>query len=111
MSRFLDMLLAAAVRTDRGMTTGEPKAPVRRTWAEVHATALDMAAALQAGTAALPGLTSGSAVGVLAGEPATIAPGRAGRVAHRRQRDDAAPAHRRAPTWPPGPRTPCRSSR
>ena len=74
MSRFLDMLLAAAVRTDRGMTTGEPKAPVRRTWAEVHATALDMAAALQAGTAALPGLTSGSAVGVLAGEPATIAP-------------------------------------
>jgi fatty-acyl-CoA synthase len=74
MSRFLDMLLAAAVRTDRGMTTGEPKAPVRRTWAEVHATALGMAAALQAGNATLPGLTSGSAVGVLAGEPASIAP-------------------------------------
>jgi len=74
MSRFLDMLLAAAVRTDRGMTTGEPKAPVRRTWAEVHATALGMAAALQAGSATLPGLASGSAVGVLAGEPANIAP-------------------------------------
>jgi fatty-acyl-CoA synthase len=74
MSRFLDMLLDAAVRTDRGMTTGEPKAPVRRTWAEVHATAVGMAAALQAGSAGLPGLTRGSAVGVLAGEPASIAP-------------------------------------
>ncbi|MGI5126110.1 fatty acyl-AMP ligase [Pseudonocardia sp. CA-107938] len=74
MSRFLDMLLDAAVRTDRGMTTGEPKAPVRRTWAEVHETALGMAAALQAGSADRPGLVHGAAVGVLAGEPATIAP-------------------------------------
>ncbi|SHK34135.1 fatty-acyl-CoA synthase [Pseudonocardia thermophila] len=74
MSRFLDMLLTAAACTDRGMTTGEPKAPVRRTWAEVHATAREMAAALQAGTADRPGITRGSAVGVLAGEPAAIAP-------------------------------------
>ncbi len=74
MSRFLDMLLAAAERTDRGMTTGEPKEPVRRSWADVHEIALGMAAALQAGSPAAPALERGSSVGVLAGEPATIAP-------------------------------------
>jgi fatty-acyl-CoA synthase len=74
MSRFLVMLLDSAARSPRGMTTGEPKAPVRRTWPEVHATARRMAAALQAGSADVPGLEPGSAVGVLAGEPASIAP-------------------------------------
>ena len=74
MSRFLSMLLDSAARTDHGMTTGEPNAPVRRTWAQVHETALGMAAALRAGTDVLPGLEPGSSVGVLAGEPATIAP-------------------------------------
>jgi fatty-acyl-CoA synthase len=74
MSRFLVMLLDSAAHSTRGMTTGEPKAPVRRTWPEVHATARRMAAALRAGAAEVPGLEPGGAVGVLAGEPASIAP-------------------------------------
>jgi fatty-acyl-CoA synthase len=68
MSRFLAMLLDSAARSPRGMTTGEPKAPARRTWPEVHASALRMAGALR------PELDPGSSVGVLAGEPASIAP-------------------------------------
>ncbi|GAA1247097.1 fatty acyl-AMP ligase [Pseudonocardia aurantiaca] len=74
MSRFLVMLLDSAAHSPRGMTTGEPKVPVRRTWPEVHATARRMAAALRAGAAEVPGLEPGNAVGVLAGEPASIAP-------------------------------------
>src|SRR5688572_10222590 len=74
MSRFLVMLLDSAARSPRGITTGEPKAPIRRTWPEVHATARRMAAGLLSGTAGVPGLRPGSAVGVLAGEPAMIAP-------------------------------------
>jgi len=71
MSRFLATLLESASRSAHGMVTGEPHEPVRRTWPEVHARALAMAAALRAGR---PGLTAGSAVGVLAGEPVSIAP-------------------------------------
>ncbi len=71
MSRFLALLLESAARSSHGMTTGEPSAPIRRTWPEVHATALRMAAALQTGA---HGLTRGASVGVLAGEPADIAP-------------------------------------
>jgi fatty-acyl-CoA synthase len=67
MSRFLAMLLDSAVRSPRGMTTGEPKAPVRHTWPEVHERARRMAG----GLADLP---RGAAVGVLAGEPVSIAP-------------------------------------
>ncbi len=52
----------------RGMTTGEPKAPLRRTWPEVHDRARRMAGDLVAQVA------PGTAVGVLAGEPASIAP-------------------------------------
>ncbi|MHA6796717.1 fatty acyl-AMP ligase [Pseudonocardia bannensis] len=74
MSRFLAMLLDTAVRSDRGMTTGEPGEPVRRTWPQVHATALRMAAALQAGADGVPALRRGGAVAVLAGEPASIGP-------------------------------------
>jgi fatty-acyl-CoA synthase len=74
MSRFLAMLLDSAARSDRGMITGEPKNPVRHTWPEVHATARRMAAALRAGTADHPGIEHGAAVGVLAGEPVSIAP-------------------------------------
>ncbi|SEO67174.1 fatty-acyl-CoA synthase [Amycolatopsis saalfeldensis] len=51
------------------MVTGEPKEPVRRTWAEVHDEALRVAGALVAG-----GLTPGSAVAVLAAAPSLIAP-------------------------------------
>jgi fatty-acyl-CoA synthase len=74
MSRFLAMLLDSAAHSSRGMTTGEPKDPVRRTWPQMHATACRMAAALRAGTADLPGLERGAAVGVLAAEPVSIAP-------------------------------------
>jgi len=71
MSRFLAMLLDSAARSSHGMTTGEPKAPVRRTWPEVHATARRMAAALAGGS---DPVERGASVGVLAGEPAAIAP-------------------------------------
>jgi fatty-acyl-CoA synthase len=74
MSRFLAMLLDSAHRSARGMTTGAPAAPTRRTWAEVHATARAMAAALGAGLDGGPAVGRGTAVGVLAGEPASIAP-------------------------------------
>jgi fatty-acyl-CoA synthase len=69
MSRFLATLLESASVTARGMTTGEPHAPVRRPWSEVHAEARGRASALRAA-----GLGPGRAVGVLAGEPAVIAP-------------------------------------
>jgi fatty-acyl-CoA synthase len=51
------------------MVTGEPKEPVRRTWAEVHEQAMRVAGGLVKG-----GLVPGSAVAVLAGAPALIAP-------------------------------------
>ena len=69
MSRFLTTLLATAAGSSHGMTTGEPRAPVRRTWPEIHA-----AARRGAGALAAAGVGRGSAVGVLAGEPAAIAP-------------------------------------
>jgi fatty-acyl-CoA synthase len=74
MSRFLALLLDSAARSARGMTTGEPREAVRRTWPQVHATARRMAAALRSGTADIPALEHGAAVGVLAGEPVSIAP-------------------------------------
>jgi fatty-acyl-CoA synthase len=76
MSRFLATLLDSAAGSQHGMVTGEPREPVRRTWAQVHEQALSMAAALRAGPedAGQPGLAHGAAVGVLAGEPVTIAP-------------------------------------
>ncbi|MDT7728683.1 MAG: fatty-acyl-CoA synthase [Actinomycetota bacterium] len=71
MSRFVDTLVASATGRgqQRGMVTGEPKEPVRRTWAEVHEQALRVAGGLVEG-----GLVPGSAVAVLAGAPALIAP-------------------------------------
>ncbi|OLR89978.1 fatty acyl-AMP ligase [Actinokineospora bangkokensis] len=71
MSRFVDLLLETA-RTrgaERGITTGEPHAPVRSTWGEVHQRALRMAGSLVRG-----GVGRGTAVAVLAGEPVMIAP-------------------------------------
>ena len=70
MSRFLTMLLDSAARSTHGMTTGEPAAPVRRPWAEVHATARRMAATLRTAVDGRPPRS----VGVLAADPATIAP-------------------------------------
>ncbi|WP_189208481.1 fatty acyl-AMP ligase [Actinokineospora fastidiosa] len=71
MSRFVDMMLESA-RTRgsaRGITTGEPKAPVRHTWGQVHERAARMAGALVSG-----GLARNGAVAVLAAEPVAIAP-------------------------------------
>ncbi len=71
MSRFVDTLVATATGRgqQRGMVTGEPKEPVRRTWAEVHQEARRIAGGLVAG-----GFERGTAVGVLAAAPVLIAP-------------------------------------
>ncbi len=74
MSRFLATMLESATVTARGMTTGEPHEPVIRAWTEVHRSARAAAAALAAGADGVPALAPGGAVGVLAGEPAAIAP-------------------------------------
>jgi fatty-acyl-CoA synthase len=71
MSRFVDKLIDTA-RTGglhRGVTTGEPTAPVRTTWAQVHERATVLAGALRA-----RGLAPHDAVAVLAAEPAAIGP-------------------------------------
>ncbi len=69
-SKFVQLLLTAAEAVpQRGITTGEPAAPIRRSWAEVHALARRAAAALVTG-----GLRPGGAVAVLAADPALIAP-------------------------------------
>jgi fatty-acyl-CoA synthase len=70
MSRFVDMLLASAATSGRGIVTGEPSRPVRRTWGEVHETAVRIAGALVDGA----GLQPGTAVALLAADPAMIAP-------------------------------------
>lgn len=65
-------MLATAVASDlsdRGITTGEPGQPVRRTWAQVHRQARGIAAALVSG-----GVRPGDAVAVLAADPALVAP-------------------------------------
>ncbi|GAA4671307.1 fatty acyl-AMP ligase [Amycolatopsis dongchuanensis] len=71
MSRFVDTLVATAAGggQQRGMVTGEPKEPVRRTWAEVHEQAKRLAGGLVEG-----GLRPGTPVAVLAAAPALIAP-------------------------------------
>jgi fatty-acyl-CoA synthase len=74
MSRFVDMLLATATASTRGIVTGEPKAARRQTWGEIHQQARAMAGALRQDTGTTPGLTPGEAVAVLAAEPAMIAP-------------------------------------
>jgi fatty-acyl-CoA synthase len=74
MSRFLAMLLDAAALTERGMTTGEPHAPRHHSWAEVHQRARRIAAGLAVPDGCAPALARGGSVGVLAGEPVSIAP-------------------------------------
>ncbi|MBB3663676.1 fatty-acyl-CoA synthase [Prauserella sediminis] len=71
MSRFVDTMVANAQAggTQRGMVTGEPSEPVRRTWAEVHGRARRLAGGLVGG-----GFESGGAVAVLAAAPELIAP-------------------------------------
>lgn len=72
MSRFVDEVVASARANAgdgaRGLTTGEPDAPRRRTWAEVHSVALRMAGALR------DDVRPGDAVAILAADPGLIAP-------------------------------------
>ena len=71
MSRFIDKMMASANAGDagRGMVTGEPNQPVRRTWAQVHDHACRIAGAL-----IRDGLNPGAAVAMLAGAPSDVAP-------------------------------------
>ena len=69
LSRFTETMYRNAGTSARGMVTGEPHAPVRHTWSEVHDTARRVAGGLAAA-----GIGHGDAVGVLAGTPAQIAP-------------------------------------
>jgi fatty-acyl-CoA synthase len=69
MSRFTDGMYRNAWLSRNGMVTGEPTAPVRHTWREVHERALTIAGGL-----AHAGIGHGDAVAVLAGAPVEIAP-------------------------------------
>ncbi|HTQ20235.1 AMP-binding protein, partial [Mycobacterium sp.] len=69
MSRFTETMFSSAQCTIHGMVTGEPNAPVRHSWAEVHQRARQVAGGLAA-----TGVGPGDAVAVLAGDPAEIAP-------------------------------------
>jgi fatty-acyl-CoA synthase len=60
--------LATAATTATGMTTGEPRTPVRTSWADLHD-----AARRGSGVLADRGLEPGGAVAVLAGSPADVA--------------------------------------
>jgi len=68
-STFTETMYANAQSSSKGMTTGEPDAPVRHTWHEVHERARRVAGGL-AGS----GVAHGDAVAVLAGAPIEIAP-------------------------------------
>ena len=69
MSRFTEGMYRNARLSRHGMVTGEPAAPVRHTWREVHERARRIAGGLAAA-----GIGHGDAVGVLAGAPVEIAP-------------------------------------
>lgn len=69
MSQFTEHLYRTAATSSKGMVTGEPHDPRRRTWGEVHAHARRVAGALAAA-----GVGPGDAVAVLAGNPVDIAP-------------------------------------
>jgi fatty-acyl-CoA synthase len=68
-SRFTEKMYRSALNAKTGMVTGEPDAPVRHTWGEVHQNARRIAGGLAAA-----GVGHGDAVGVLAGAPVEIAP-------------------------------------
>jgi fatty-acyl-CoA synthase len=62
-------MFSNARTSNKGMVTGEPDAPVRHSWAEVHERASRIAGGLAAA-----GVKHGDAVAVLAGAPVEIAP-------------------------------------
>jgi fatty-acyl-CoA synthase len=68
-SRFTETMYANAMTSRKGMVTGEPDAPMRHTWREVHERARRIAGGL-----ATSGVGHGDAVAVLAGAPVEIAP-------------------------------------
>jgi fatty-acyl-CoA synthase len=68
-SRFTQTMYDNAQSSPKGMTTGDPDAPVRHTWREVHERARRIAGGLAA-----VGVGHGDAVAVLAGAPVEIAP-------------------------------------
>jgi fatty-acyl-CoA synthase len=68
-SRFTQTMFDNARSTLQGMVTGEPDAPVRHTWGQVHKRARRVAGGLAAA-----GVGRGDAVAVLAGAPVEIAP-------------------------------------
>jgi fatty-acyl-CoA synthase len=68
-SRFTETMYDNAQSSLKGMITGEPNAPVRHTWRQVHERARQVAGGLAAA-----GVGHGDAVAVLAGEPVEIAP-------------------------------------
>lgn len=69
MSRFTETMYGNAAISSCGFVTGEPQAPVRQTWAQVHQRARRIAGGLAAA-----GVGHGDAVAVLAGTPVEIAP-------------------------------------
>lgn len=69
MSRFTKEVFISAPTTGKGLVTGEPHNPIRRTWHHIHDIARCMA-----GSLASAGVNPGDAVGVLIGDPASIAP-------------------------------------
>lgn len=69
MSRFTQQVFVCAPNSGKGLVTGEPQQPVRRTWKEINDVARRMA-----GSLASAGVNPGDTVGVLVGEPASIAP-------------------------------------
>ncbi len=69
MSTFTDTMFINAQHSLKGIVTGEPHAPVRHMWAEVHERARSVAGGLAAA-----GVGHGDAVAVLAGAPVEIAP-------------------------------------
>ncbi|HYO01877.1 MAG TPA: fatty acyl-AMP ligase [Mycobacterium sp.] len=69
MSTFTDTMFANASKSRNGMTTGDPGAPIRYAWSEVH----ERARRISGGLAAA-GIGHGDSVAVLAGAPVEIAP-------------------------------------
>jgi fatty-acyl-CoA synthase len=69
MSTFTETMFINARWSLNGMVTGEPDAPIRHTWVEVHQRARHVAGGLVAA-----GVGHGDAVAVLAGAPVEIAP-------------------------------------
>jgi fatty-acyl-CoA synthase len=68
-SQFTETMFTNAKWSLRGFITGEPGAPIRQSWAEVHQRAAQVAGGLAAA-----GVGHGDAIAVLAGAPVEIAP-------------------------------------